>query len=122
MDIAHISNSNTRADHLSASIAVSTGTAKARETSPAIMSNAVQKTEAVAEKAVVDDALQSINKHMQTQSPNLEFSVDEDSNRTIVKVMDRSTGEVIRQMPSAEAIEIARALDKLQGLLVSDKA
>jgi flagellar protein FlaG len=36
--------------------------------------------------------------------------------------MDSQSNEVIRQFPSKEAIEIARALDKLQGLLIKDKA
>ena len=59
---------------------------------------------------------------LQKLSSNLEFTVDADSNRTIVKVMDTQTQEIIRQMPSVEAIEISKALDKLQGLLVKQKA
>ena len=39
-----------------------------------------------------------------------------------MKVVDASTDEVIRQIPSEEIISIAKALDKLQGLLVEQKA
>ncbi len=67
-------------------------------------------------------ALEGINKTMQNLSAGLEFSVDADSNRTIVKVVDRQTQEIIRQMPTKEALEIAKALDKLQGLLIHQKA
>ncbi|MFC6521248.1 flagellar protein FlaG [Undibacterium arcticum] len=40
----------------------------------------------------------------------------------MVKVVDQRTQEVIRQMPSPEALEIAKALDKMQGLLIRQKA
>ncbi len=42
--------------------------------------------------------------------------------KIIIKVMDARTDEVIRQFPTEEAIEIARTLDKVQGLLFNDKA
>ncbi|MDB5909253.1 MAG: flagellar biosynthesis protein FlaG [Massilia sp.] len=72
-----------------------------------------------ADPAQVTKAVKNINQAMQDQG--LVFSVD-DSNRTIVKVVDRQTGEVIRQMPSKEALEIAQALERAQGLLISQKA
>jgi flagellar protein FlaG len=37
-------------------------------------------------------------------------------------VVDKDTNEVIRQMPSREALEIAKALDKLQSLLARQTA
>ena len=53
---------------------------------------------------------------------DLLFSIDEDTGKTIVKVVDASTDEVIRQIPSEEIITIAQALDNLQGLLLQQKA
>ena len=52
---------------------------------------------------------------------NLQFTVDEDTGIDVVKVIDTETEEVIRQFPSEEVLAIARALDKLQGLLIRDK-
>ncbi|HEY6774357.1 MAG TPA: flagellar protein FlaG [Oxalicibacterium sp.] len=72
--------------------------------------------------AQLSQALQSINKALQTSSSNLEFSVDDDTDRTIVKVVDQQTGDVIRQMPSAEALEIAKALDRAAGKLFHEEA
>ena len=57
-----------------------------------------------------------------TEPPQLKFSIDEDTNKTIVRVTDASTGELIRQLPSEEALAIARSLDKLQGLFVKQQA
>jgi flagellar protein FlaG len=73
--------------------------------------------------AQVTQAVNSINKAMSAMSQNLEFSVDSDSQRTIVKVVDQQTKEVLRQIPSLEALEIAKALDHaMQGMLIRQKA
>ena len=82
---------------------------------------AVQPTKAGA-PAELDDALRNINQSMRTLSQSLEFSIDPDTDRTVVKVVDQQTKEVIRQMPSVEALEIAKALDRLQGLLIRQQA
>lgn len=82
---------------------------------------AVQQPESRASIAQVNEALQNINKTMQSLSADLEFSVDAETGRSIVKVTDKQTGEIIRQMPSKEALEIAKALDKVEGLLIRHK-
>jgi flagellar protein FlaG len=43
---------------------------------------------------------------------NLEFKVNEDLERTIVKVVDSDTGEVIRQIPSEELVAIAERIEQ----------
>ncbi len=50
----------------------------------------------------------------------LEFVVDGD--RTIVKVIDRQTRAVLRQIPAPEMIAIGRALERMQGILIRLKA
>jgi flagellar protein FlaG len=83
---------------------------------------AIQQPEPTATLKQLNDALQSINKTMRSLSADVEFSVDGDTGRTIVRVTDRQTGDLLRQMPSKEALEIAKALDKMQGLLIRQKA
>ena len=53
---------------------------------------------------------------------NLQFSVDGDSGRMVIKVVDSQTEEVIRQIPKEEVLEIARSLEKTEGLLFRAKA
>ena len=83
---------------------------------------AASKEDAQAELKEVTQAVSDINKAMQFMSRQLEFSVDTDSERTIVKVIDQQTREVIRQMPTKEALEIGKALEKAQGLLIKQTA
>lgn len=82
----------------------------------------VQQPDAVVSQKQLSEALESINKALRQQSPGLEFSVDEDTDRTIVRVIDTETNEVIRQMPTREALEISKAIERMQSLLVNQKA
>ncbi len=70
----------------------------------------------------LQEALDIIEQAVRTATDELNFSIDEESGRTVIKVIDKTTDEVIRQFPSKEALDIARALDKLQGLLIKEKA
>jgi len=59
---------------------------------------------------------------LQVDNQSLQFSMDETSGKVVVKVLDGSTGNVIRQIPSEQALEIAQALDQLRGFFVNAKA
>jgi flagellar protein FlaG len=48
---------------------------------------------------------QQLNKSRRPSRRDLEFSVDNDSKRTVVKVIDQTTKEVLRQIPTPEALE-----------------
>jgi flagellar protein FlaG len=64
-----------------------------------------------------------MNQAMRQSNRALEFSVDEESERLVVKLTDGETGEVIRQIPSDETLAISRYIaDVQQGLLLSQKA
>jgi flagellar protein FlaG len=58
---------------------------------------------------------------VQGRAQSLEFSIDDDSNRTIVKVIDQSTKEVLRQIPTPEALQIAKSIDARSGGLLVDQ-
>lgn len=70
----------------------------------------------------VTDAVDKLSKFVSTIRPEISFSVDQSSGTRVVKIMDSQSKEVLRQIPSEEAIQLAQALDKLQGLFVRDKA
>jgi flagellar protein FlaG len=71
--------------------------------------------------AQTEQALGKINATLQLSSVDVRFEIDQKTDRVITKVVDVSSGEVIRQIPSEVAIRISKALDKLQGLLVNEK-
>lgn len=67
-------------------------------------------------------AVDRLNETMRAKAQGLEFTIDDDSKRLVVKVVDQQTKEVIRQVPSQEVLEIAKALDRAQGLLIRQQA
>lgn len=79
------------------------------------------KKNAEAEPAQAHAALAEVNQTMQMASIGVRFEFDKEADTMIAKVVDVETGVVIRQMPSAEVVRIAKVLGKLQGLLVSQQ-
>lgn len=73
-------------------------------------------------EAAVLEAAAAATQAVRSLASSLEFSVDRQTGKTIVRVIDTATHEVIRQIPSEEMLAIARALDHLQGLLVHGTA
>lgn len=70
----------------------------------------------------LEDAVKKLTDFVSTLHSEISFSIDEASGTRVVKVLDSQSKEVIRQIPSEEAIQLAQALDKLQGLFVREKA
>jgi flagellar protein FlaG len=70
----------------------------------------------------VKAAVTHMNKYIQTTQRDLSFSYDADRGETVVKVVDRSTQEVIRQIPDAIFIKIAEHMtaDLPGGLLFAE--
>ena len=71
------------------------------------------------------ELLQSAGKVQQMlakAAPNLTFTVDQDSGRTVIKVVDPTTHEVLKQIPAEEILRMDKNLDqmiaRLKGLLV----
>lgn len=77
---------------------------------------------AAVDATTLQRAVEQTNKMIQPVAADLQFSIDSDTKAIVVKVVDTSTNTVIRQVPSAEMLEISKALDKLQGLLVKSTA
>ena len=56
-------------------------------------------------------AVEHLNNQVQNLNRNLEFSIDQDSGELVVKVVDAQTHEVIRQIPSQEALALAKDIE-----------
>lgn len=67
-------------------------------------------------------AVKSLNDHAQDLQRSLQFRVDEESGSIVVKVMDSQTNEVIRQIPSQEALDMANSLKMAEGLILHARA
>ncbi len=74
-------------------------------------------------QADVQKALQAIKEKVESlSSDNLRFSIDEGTGEVVARITDSQTGDLIRQIPSEEALAIAKDLDRLKGLLLRQRA
>jgi len=62
----------------------------------------------------IENAVTKLNEFVQTNSTQLNFSVDEGSNKQVVKVTDSKSGDIIRQIPSEEILRLSERLQELQ--------
>ncbi|MFZ6672513.1 flagellar protein FlaG [Undibacterium sp. Xuan67W] len=123
MDISSIGNSNTNvAVVLNRQTSSDASISTAQAAAPTITEIAVSQANKSPSLADVTKAVQDINKSIQSSSQGVEFTVDNDDKRVVVKVVDQQTKQVLRQIPTEEAIEISKSLDKLQGLLIKQQA
>ena len=67
-------------------------------------------------------AAKNISAALEAIPSDLQFEVDNDAGEVIVKMINRQTKEVIRQIPSEAALELAKSLNSLAGRLISAKA
>ncbi len=97
-------------------------TDRAREAAPAVVETKPEPAPALAPSpAQIATAASEINQALKMAAIGVQFEFDKEANTMIAKVVDNETGEVIRQMPSADVVRMSRALGELQGLLVSRK-
>ena len=69
----------------------------------------------------VESAVSSIQEFVQSTRRNINFSLDDASERVVIKVTDADSGDVIRQIPSEEALQMAENLDEVRSLLFNAK-
>jgi|GEM_PF-2606572 len=71
----------------------------------------------------LQNAVSAINRAVQVSNHDLEFSIDPATKESVVQVVDTATGDVIRQIPSKEALAIASSIDQFlqRGVLLRQK-
>ena len=85
-------------------------------------SRAAEDTEEEATPVQVETAVKQVNAALEIRSIGIQFEIDKDTDKVIVKVIDRNSGEVIRQVPNEEVVRIAKVMGEMSGLLVNDAA
>lgn len=95
---------------------------------PAVTQQVVSPVAQVTEREQLQQAVDVVNQAVALQQKSLSFSIDELSGRSVIKVVDYKTEELIKQIPSEELLKVAQDISRLQdemgqsiGLLVNSK-
>jgi flagellar protein FlaG len=68
-------------------------------------------------------SIDKISGDLKKNKVNLDFSIDKSTKEIVVKVIDSSTGDVLTQLPSKQALAISELLaNKKVGSLLNDQA
>lgn len=75
---------------------------------------AEERAEKDQDKASVEDVVKSINQILEVQDRDVKFVIDERDGQFFTSVLNRSTDELIREIPSEEYRQLAERLQKFQ--------
>ena len=109
LKIAENSSVNTEPDNSKISSFAATKAENKVEASKSLATDKVEEKSEPSEK-LLDEAVQQLNNYVQSVNRNLEFNIDIESGKTVVKVIDATTEELIRQIPNEEALVIAKQI------------
>ncbi|MBH0050366.1 MULTISPECIES: flagellar protein FlaG [unclassified Pseudoalteromonas] len=70
------------------------------------------------EREQLEEMAQQLQDFMGEMNRSLQFKVDEDSGRDVIKVLDKNSGEVIKQYPSEEVLSLVSKLSESAGILI----
>jgi flagellar protein FlaG len=76
----------------------------------------------------LQQAVDVVNQAVALEQRSLSFSIDDVSGRSVIKVIDYETDELIKQIPTEELLKVAQDIKRLQeemgqsiGLLIDNK-
>jgi len=70
----------------------------------------------------LDKVLEDLNNSMRAWATGMRFDVDPEAQRIVVSIVDSTSGEVLRTVPSEAVIRIAKMIVQFQGNSISTKA
>ncbi|HOO46924.1 MAG TPA: flagellar protein FlaG [Deltaproteobacteria bacterium] len=70
---------------------------------------------------MIRKAVETINTQLEIMNRSIQFSIDERSHDIVVKVVDKESGEVIRQVPPENVLRLREHMEKACGLIVEEE-
>ena len=71
---------------------------------------------------LLKDVLQVAERHFHIRNVGLEFEVHDATGRLKVTVLDKETGDIIREVPPQQVLDMVAKLDEMMGILFEQKA
>ena len=122
MNVNQTTNTGTLPGHATAAVA-SPRPEHAQQQPPAAPAAATAKAASATPINPEDlkNSVEAINRFLKVNS-EVQFSIDETSGKSVIKVVDTESRKVLRQFPSEQALEFGKNLKGLKGLLVDNTA
>ena len=79
-------------------------------------------TDAARRATGLEEAARALNSELEPYAVALEFSRDDETGATVVRVVDQRTGDLLRQIPQEALLRLSAALGELQGMIFDREA
>lgn len=99
----------------SVAVATPSGNMQARQDVAQAAGNALPPEPAEVSAEELQNVVKRLNEHVQMVNRNLQFSVDEASGRSVIRVVNAETQELVRQIPSEEVLRISQFIKEQTG-------
>lgn len=73
------------------------------------------------QEKIVINTIEKANKRLEGIKSELEFSIHEKTKQIMVKVIDKETNEIVREIPSEKVLDMVAAMCEGAGLFVDEK-
>ena len=73
-------------------------------------------------KENVEQAAARVKEVLRGTTSRLEIEIDPDLHKAVVKIRNGESGEIIRQIPTQELLDLAKHLEEPKGLLIRERA
>ncbi len=84
------------------------------------MTDTEKKNLPVSEKFIIE-AIEKANKAIEGARTEFRFSIHKETHEIMVKVMDKDKGEVIREIPPKDILDMVAKMWELAGIIVDEK-
>lgn len=74
------------------------------------------------DRAVIERAAVKVSKVLDSTDPRLKIEIDEEAERVVIKVVEKDSGKIIRQIPQEELLQLEKYLSSAKGLLLHEQA
>ena len=73
-------------------------------------------------KEQVEQAVVRVKEMLHGTTSRMEIEIDFDLHKAVIKIFNGDSGEIIRQIPSQELLDLAKQLGDPKGLLIRERA
>ncbi|ABR31344.1 flagellar protein FlaG [Thermosipho melanesiensis] len=81
-----------------------------------------RKDETIDPKSIAEEFKENLEKLKKIFKGEAEFKIDKDTGMIVIKIKDKESGEIIRQIPPEVALRLAKNIEELIGVIFDERA
>ena len=67
------------------------------------------------------ESVEAANERLASRGTSISMAIDKATDTVIVQIKDQQSGDTVRQIPSQQALQISRNIERLTGIMIDQK-